>query len=71
MSETLPPLTAHVVQVTFPSGDGWRDTLRVTSSFGYVRSAIYRVPANGGTQGCIAQADADARTVTASAQSQA
>ncbi len=71
VSETLPPLTAHVIHVTFPSGDGWRDTLRVTSSSGYVRSTIYRVASSGGTQGCLAQDDADARTVTASDESQA
>jgi len=71
VSETLPPLTTHVVHVTFPSGDGWRDTLRVTSSSDDVRSTIYRTTASGGTPGCLGQADAEARTVNASDESQA
>lgn len=69
VNKTLPPLTAHVVHVTFPAGDGWRDTLRVTSSASHVRSTIYRVQSSG-TDGCIGQGDATVRTVTASEDSQ-
>lgn len=70
VSETLPPLTAHVVHVTAPGGDGWRDTMSVNSSSSYVRSTIYSVPASGGTMGCIGQSDAEARTVTADDENQ-
>ncbi|MCH8529733.1 MAG: hypothetical protein LAT65_02665 [Saccharospirillum sp.] len=70
VSRTLPPLTAEVVQVMLPSGDGWLDTLRVDSNSGYVRSTIYQASGSGGTQGCIGQGDSNSRTLMASDSAQ-
>lgn len=70
VSETLRPLTAKVVQATFPSGEAWGERLRVTTNSEEVRSTVYHVQTNGGTLGCIDQEDTDVQMVTASEESQ-
>lgn len=67
---SLPPLTSHVVQVTFPGGGAWHERMRVTADSGAVRSTLYESQASGGTLGCIDQVDADTQTVTASDDTQ-